>query len=109
MAPDERLLERVRAALAGRDDVVEKRMVGGRSCMVGGHLCCGVTGDALMVRVGPASQEAALADPNVRPMALGGRQGAVYVLVDPAGCATDSQLRSWIQRGLDFVAGLATD
>jgi hypothetical protein len=109
MPPNEELLERMRAALAGRDDVVEKRMVGGRSFMVGGHLCCGVTGDALMVRVGPASQSAPLAEPYVRPMTLGGRQLAGYVLVDPAGALTDDQLMSWIQRGLDFVAGLATN
>jgi hypothetical protein len=34
----------VRRVLAGRGDVIEMRMVGGRSFMVGGHLCCGVTG-----------------------------------------------------------------
>ena len=41
--------------LAGRPDVEEKRMVGGMSFVVGGHLCVGVKGDALLVRVGPAA------------------------------------------------------
>jgi hypothetical protein len=34
---DERLAARVRALLAGRDDVVEKRMFGGLCFMVGGR------------------------------------------------------------------------
>ena len=35
-------------------------MVGGRSFIVGGHLCLGVRGDALMVRVGPDAYDGAL-------------------------------------------------
>ena len=55
-------------AFSGTDNFVEKRMVGGRSFMVGGHLCCGVTGPDLMVRVGPAAYRSALAEPHARPM-----------------------------------------
>ena len=70
MAHDEELLERVRQILGGREDIVEKRMVGGRSFMVGDHLCCGVTGSDLMVRVGPAAYESSLGQPHARPMQL---------------------------------------
>jgi hypothetical protein len=52
VAADHELAERVRRQLAGRDDVVEKRMVGGLSWSAGGRMFCGVTGAALMVRVG---------------------------------------------------------
>jgi len=86
--------------LAGRADVVEKKMVGGRSFIVGGRMACGVTGDALMVRVSAGDRGAVLLEPHVRPMTLGGRQLAAYVLVDPAGCATEGQLRAWIERGI---------
>lgn len=100
MAPDEQLLSRIRAILAARADIVEKRMVSGRSFIVGGTMVCGVTGEALMVRVGQAGRPAVLDQPHVRPMTLGGRELAAYVLVDPPGCATDRQLRAWIDRAL---------
>jgi hypothetical protein len=44
--------ERVRQLLSGRSDVAEKKMVGGLSFLVNGNMCCGITGMALMVRVG---------------------------------------------------------
>jgi len=100
LVPDEQLLNRIRAILAGRADVVEERMVGGRSFIVGGRMACGVTGKALMVRVSAGDRGAVLKESHVRPMTLGGRELAAYVLVDPAGCATEAQLRTWIQRGI---------
>ncbi|MCZ6867089.1 MAG: TfoX/Sxy family protein [Chloroflexi bacterium] len=39
--------------LQDRTDVIEKRMFGGLTFMVSGRMCCGVTGEDLMVRVGP--------------------------------------------------------
>lgn len=100
---DLKTAERVRWVLSSRSDVVEKRMVGGLSFMVGGSMCCGVTGDALMIRVGADGRERALAKPHVRPMELGGRALAGFVCVDPAGFRTDATLRAWVQRGIDFV------
>jgi hypothetical protein len=106
MGYDERVAERVRRVLAGQRNVVEKRMVGGRSFMVKGSLCCGVTGTALMVRVGPQARERALARPHVRPMIFAGRQLAGFVCVDPGGYRTDAALAAWVQRGIDFVSTL---
>ena len=103
---DAGMAERVRGVLSGRADVAEKKMVGGLSFVAGGHMCCGVTGTALMVRVGAADREAALAQPHVRPMRLGGRVLSGFVCVDPEGVAADAALARWVQRGLDFVAGL---
>ena len=104
MGYDERVVERVRRVLAGRRDVVEQRMVGGRSFLVQGNLCCGVTGAALMVRVGAEGREWALAQPHVRPMVFGSRELAGFVCVDPEGVATEEALATWVQRGLDCVA-----
>jgi hypothetical protein len=100
MVPDEQLLNRIRTVLAGRADIVEKRMVGGRSFIVGGRMACGVNGDALMIRVSRDERGAVLKEPHVRPMTLGGRELVAYVLVDPPGYATDGQLRAWIERGI---------
>ena len=98
--------DRVRRLLAGRDDVEEKRMVGGGlSFLVAGRMCCGVTRDALMVRVGADAGPAALAEPHVTTMTLGGRQLDGYVLVAPEGHADDAALAAWVSRGLAFVSG----
>ena len=78
-------------------------MVGGRSFVVSGHLCVGVKGDALLVRVGPAADEAVLAHPGVSPLEFGGKHPVGYVLVEPAAIRSDESLRGWIDRGLAFV------
>lgn len=106
MGYDEKTAVRVRRILAERRDVVEKRMVGGLSFMMQGSMCCGVAGTALMVRVGPEARERALAQPHVRPMAFAGRPLAGFVCVDPGGYRTDTELATWIQRGIDVVSTL---
>jgi TfoX/Sxy family transcriptional regulator of competence genes len=103
---DREVAERVRQLLAGRDDVVEKRMVGGLSFLVNGNMCCGITGTALMVRVGVGGRDQALREPHVRPMRFAGRDLSGFICVEPAGFAADDALTRWVQRGLDFVAGL---
>jgi TfoX/Sxy family transcriptional regulator of competence genes len=105
MGYDERIAERVRRTLRGRR-VVEKRMVGGLSFILDGSMCCGVTGNRLMVRVGPEALERTLAMPHVQPMKFGGRTLAGFVLIDPPGYRTDAALKGWVERGIDFVAKL---
>src|SRR4051794_23215123 len=106
VAHDAALTERIRSVLADRPDVEEKRMVGGLSFVVGGHLCVGVSGDSLLVRVGPDRYEDALRDQHVRPLELGRKRPLGYVLVDAAGVRYDADLEAWIVRGLAFVTGL---
>ena len=106
MGYDEKTAERVRRILSQRPDVIEKNMVGGLSFMVNGSMCCGVTGTAVMVRVGPEARDAALARPHVRPMKFAGQPLAGFVCVDPEGYRTDAALAKWIQRGIDFVSTL---
>ena len=73
MSYDRAAAERVRQLLSGQGDVAEKKMVGGLSFLVNGNMCCGVTGTALMIRVGADGREQALREPHARPMLLGGR------------------------------------
>jgi hypothetical protein len=108
MAYDNATAERVRRILAGRPGVVEKRMVGGLSFNVNGVMCCGVTGMALMVRVGHAARDEAIAEPHVRPMEFAGRPLAGFICVDPEGSRTESALKTWVQRGVDFASTLPT-
>lgn len=70
MAYDERLAARVRALLADRTDVSEQKMFGGLTFMLAGHMCCGVNGDELIVRLDPDREKEALARPHARKMDL---------------------------------------
>jgi hypothetical protein len=107
MAYDEDLAARVRNALSEVGDLREQKMMGALCFMVGDHMCCGVTGDALMVRVGHDDYEVALTKDHARPMEMtGGRRPRGFVLVDPPGIETDQALARWIGRGRNFVSTL---
>jgi hypothetical protein len=104
---DPEVAERVRQVLAGQAGVAEKKMVGGGlSFLVNGNMCCGIRGRSLLVRVGADGRAAALGEPHVRPMLLGGRPLSGFITVEPAGFAADDALAGWVQRGLDVAAGL---
>jgi hypothetical protein len=107
MSLEQRGEARVRRILADRPDVVERRMIGGGiAFMVGGHMCCGVGAKGLTIRVGPEARAAALAMPHVSPLEIGGRKPVAFVVVGPDAYRTDRALRTWIERGLRFVATL---
>lgn len=105
MAYDEKLAARVRRIL-DRDDIEEKRMMGGLTFMVGGHMCCGVTGSELMVRLGEEAAAEAVGEPHARPMDFTGKPLKAFVFVAADGIATDGALRGWIRRALKFVETL---
>ncbi len=107
MPYDPDLADRLRQHLDGREGIAEIRMMGGLVFTLQGHMCCGVTGAALMVRVGPDAREAALARPYVRPLEIGaGRAPRAFVCVDPGGIATDQALADWVDQGVAFVRSL---
>jgi TfoX/Sxy family transcriptional regulator of competence genes len=106
MPYDEKLVARVREVLAGRKDVAERKMFGGLTFMVRGNMACGVEGDRLMVRVGPAKHAEALGLPHARPMDFTGRPMKGFVFVEGSGLASDADLRAWAQRGVDFALSL---
>src|SRR5207247_11454071 len=98
VAYNEELAERVRAALADRTDVEEKKMFGGLTFMVAGQMCCGVLKNDLIVRIEPTEFDKLVALPRVRPFDFTGRpmQGMVYV---DNGALTDPEVVwTWVQR-----------
>lgn len=106
MAYSEELAERVRFQLAGRTTFSERKMFGGLTFMVSAHMCCGIVGDELMVRVGPEAYREALQKPHAREMDFTGKslKGMVYVGIE--GLEQDDDLGDWIARGLDFIQTL---
>lgn len=107
MAYDEDLAARARTALSDVGNLREQKMMGALCFMANGHMCCGITGDALMVRVGRDGYEATLTQDHVRPMEMsGGRRPRGFVLVDQRGVEADDELDRWVVLGLDFVSTL---
>lgn len=104
MAYDEALAERIRSALADCQDVSEQKMFGGIAFMVGGRMAVGVTGNELMVRVGPDAYDAALARPHARPMDFTGRPMRGFISVAPGGVAEEGDLARWVEEGAVFAA-----
>ena len=106
MAYDELLGERVRRTLAGTAGLTEKRMFGGLCFLINGHMCAGIVGSTLMVRIGAEGYADALTEPGVRPMDFTGRPMTGMVFVDPPALATEEMLRAWVTRGALYAASL---
>ena len=106
MPYDEGTAQRLRETYEHVPNVVEKKMFGGIAFMVDGHMTCGVVREDLMVRVGPEQYADALAEPHAREMDFTGKPLRGFVFVAADGYASDDDLRSWVQRSLDFVATL---
>lgn len=105
MAYSEKLADRVRDALEGRDGVSEKKMFGGLAFMVHGHMACGVVGDDLMLRLGADGAEEVLTRTHVRPMDFTGRPMTGMVFVGAAGLR-GTALARWVEATLAFVGRL---
>lgn len=81
-------------------------MFGGLAFLMRGHMCCGVVGDTLVVRLGNDGAAAALREPHTRPMDFTGKPMKSMVYVGPAALAEDSGLTHWLDRAIAFVATL---
>lgn len=106
MAFDEGLAQRIRERLGGRTEITEKRMFGGIAFLVHGNMAVGVSGDDLMVRVGPDGTDAALTRPGTRIFDMTGRPMKGWILVAGDALTEDDVLRAWIEEGRAFAAGL---
>jgi TfoX/Sxy family transcriptional regulator of competence genes len=81
-------------------------MFGGLAFIVNGHMCCGIVGEDLVIRVGAEEHEKALYQPHVRAMDFTGRPMKGFVYLSPPGYRTKAELRKWVRRALRFVSSL---
>jgi hypothetical protein len=111
MAYDEDLANRIRALVASlvgaERGIEEKPMFGGLAFLVNGHMSVAASGGGgLVVRVAPGETQEALAGDHVEPMVMAGREARGWVRVSMEGLTSESQLRSWVTRGLDYARTL---
>jgi TfoX/Sxy family transcriptional regulator of competence genes len=106
MAYNPQLLERIRAVLAQRTDVTEKKMFGGVAFMVRGNMACGPHGDNLLIRIGEEAAAKAMTEKHVKPMMFTGRPLKPFATIEAPGLKTESQLRRWVTMAADYAASL---
>jgi len=100
---DEHLGDRVRALLAGRGDLTDRKMFGGLAFMLHGNMCCGVIGDELVARLGEEDGDAALDEPHTRVMDFTGRPMRSFVIVERPAIDDDAGLQRWVERASAFA------
>ena len=106
MAYDAALADRLLAATSGLPQVTTRKMFGGFAVMWRGNMLAGVTGDDLMVRVGPDGFEEALAQPGAQEMMFTGKSMRGMVTVRADHLATEDQVARWVERAVAFVQTL---
>jgi hypothetical protein len=107
VAFDEELAERVREALGAEDAgrISERRMFGGLTFLLDGHMFVGIVGDELMVKLGTEATAAALRREHVRPMDFTGRPAKGAVFVQPDGLVGEA-LDRWVLDAATFARTL---
>jgi TfoX/Sxy family transcriptional regulator of competence genes len=107
MAYDEDLANRIRELIAGEPGLTEKKMFGGLSFLIDGHMSVGVSGrGGLMVRVDPAQTDELVDKPHARPFEMRGREMQGWLRVDADGVRTKRQLEPWVRRGVAYARSL---
>ena len=102
---NEALAGRLRAALAGRKSVTEKRMFGGVCFLLRGNMLCGTGKTDFMFRVGKDQDAEALSRKGARPMDITGKVMKGFVWVAPASCDARG-LERWVRLAEAYVGAL---
>ena len=99
---DDDLVARVRTALAGVPQVLEKRMFGSVGFMVRGNLCVTARATRIMCRIDPATHGAAIKRKGCETVIMKGRPYQGYVHVDAEVLTTEEALLYWVGQALEF-------
>jgi len=102
MAYNEKLVDRLREALAHLPNVEEKKMFSGVAFLVNGKMCVNVSHDDLMCRFDPALQETVAERPGYRTMLMRGRALKGYCYVSSDGFRNKKDFDFWINLCLAF-------
>lgn len=101
MAYNEEIAARIRQALAGTKNLVEKKMFGGIAFMVNDKMCIGVNKDDIIMRCDPERTEEFLAKKHTKPFEMTGKQMKGWFLVNEGGIKNKRDFEYWINTALD--------
>ena len=103
MPYDVHLADRVRSILKDAGEFSEKKMFGGLAFMVNGRMCCGVLKTDLVLRLTPEEADAALREPQTRPMDFTGKPMKSMIYVSAIGTDSDQSLATWVESAVKFA------
>jgi TfoX/Sxy family transcriptional regulator of competence genes len=107
MAYDEDLAYRVRDLLEAEPDISEKKMFGGLSFLVNGHMAVNVSRQGgLMVRIDPTRTEELLREKHAEPFEMRGRPMTGWLRIDAAGLVKEADLDHWAAIGVSYARTL---
>jgi len=106
MAFDQGLAFRIEEFLTDTPGLINKKMFGGVGYLVNGNMACGVSQNALIVRLSVNEYPAALLKPFTRKFDMTGREMRGWILVDPPGIEDDNDLYNWVRIGINYAASL---
>src|SRR5438874_12689387 len=104
MPLDESLAARIRASLARKKRIKEKKMFGGLGFLLNGNMLAGVWKNSLIVRLSPEEATDALLEPHVGAFDITGKPMKGWILVDRDSVTDESAVKTWINRAVKFVA-----
>ena len=103
---DAQLAERVSAAVKRRKGYEAKKMFGGMGYLLNGNMCVGIYKEFLILRLGPEATDKALQRPHTKVMDITGKAMNGWIMIKPEGCATEAQVKEWIELAQEFVKTL---
>jgi len=106
MAYSKSLADRIRWGLRSNRNVEEKKMFGGVGFLLNGNMLVGVWESSLIVRLGPEQGTEALKQSHVKEFDVTGRPMKGWVMVEPDGLDSDTELAKWIEQAIQFVGML---
>lgn len=106
MAYNEDLAQRVHELLKRRKGFSQRKMFGGICYMLNGNMCCGVTRDVLMLRLGEEKAAWALEEPFTSVMDFTGKPMKSMIYVEPSGFEDDQDLKQWVELAVQFSRSL---
>ena len=101
----EHLVDRVRMLVEGDPRVSEKRMFGGLTFLLNGHILVGTKPDGrILLAVGKEHNDEALARPGATQMIHRDKPMRGFIWVDPDAIEDDDDLRDWVRTAERWVA-----
>jgi hypothetical protein len=107
MAYDEVLAGRIRDLIGPDPELTEKKMFGGLSFLIRGHMAITASGQGgILVHAGPGQREALLASTPATVAVMRGREMRGWLRVSAEHLDTDDALSAWVDRGLEHARSL---
>ena len=100
-------MERIRAEVAGEQNLTEMKMFGGLAFLIGGNMAVGVSGQGgLMIRCDVDDTEDLLAEPGAQPFEMRNKGMRGWLRVEASAVENDGALRVWVERGVSYARSL---